>query len=106
MTQYNSSQYNTRRYNAQFEVWKVAFTSDIPLSRFSGYNKNKYNTTPYNAGFTSDVLSKSLGITISNSQFLQDNEVKKQIAKGLSEETRIAVWLSVKQKNPAQWSDE
>ena len=105
MQQYNTFQYNTEKYNNEYEVWVLRVHDELNLSRFSKYNSNKYNTQRYNASSTSDELSKSWSVLITDSQFIQDNNIQKTPSKGFSDEVRLAIWLSNKRVNSANWSD-
>ena len=80
------------------------------------FNVFEFNVSKFNSDLlsllTSDSVTLSDDRTMSvtkplvESQFIQDNTIQKQPAKGFTEEVRTAAWLTVKRKNPSQWSDD
>lgn len=81
------------------------------------FNAHEFNTSLFNSNLISVPLTDSLAIAesiikdvekiLSDSQFLQDNGVQKQVSKGFNETLRLSTWIT-KNRRPGQdsWSDQ
>jgi len=86
------------------------------MANTADFNAYEFNVSRFNSDLLSVLLVEtvtgaderlmSASISLQESQFLQDNNVFKQISKGFSEEVRIAAWLSIDRKNTDNWSDQ
>ena len=81
--EFNVHEFNISRFNS--DLLDIVFADSITLS---------------------DVIAKDIFKPLADSQFLQDNAIQKQPAKGFAETINIDDWITVK-RDPAQsdWED-
>ena len=87
------------------------------MANTADFNVYEFNVSRFNSDLLSILLTESIipvddapvidtNILLTESQFLQDNNIETEISLSFDEEIRTAEWVSVKRKPENEWSDQ